>query len=602
MDAKEEVKARLSIEDVIGEYVELKRAGRNLKALSPFSAEKTPSFMVSPEKQIWHDFSSGKGGDMFSFVMEVEGLDFREALELLARKAGVDLSQYRRGGSGQSAKRKERLYAAHELAVKFYQVNFSKHQGALEYIFKKRQFSKEVALDFQLGYAPNTGSALVTFLRSKQFADKELKEAGLATERYGRLQDMFRGRIMIPLHDPQGRTIGFTARLLEDNPNAPKYLNTPQTLIYDKGRHVYGLHLAKEAIRRKDRAVIVEGNLDVIASHQAGVRETVATAGTAMTDMHLKALSRFTTDIRLAFDRDSAGINATERAIPLAAKAGVNISIIDIPEGKDPDELIKKNPKDWEQAIESRQDVLDWLIVQYEKRADLTTQAGREQFKQVVLASVKRLESAGEQGVYARKVAQILGYDEEAIKDELRLMKEGKRTYKIVQPKGKRPEAAAVEYKKLQDHLLGLALMHTELRGQLESLTDDMLQEPAARQLLLILTANPDTGFTAPDTVAAVAQAAQGALTHGTLSELEDYVRILLLQYEELYQGLEFLELQYEATRMQARLIERYVKTKKTELAEALRSADEATTARLLEKAKAYDTLLHKYKGGAHGG
>ena len=344
MDAVEEVKARLSIEDVISEYVQLKRAGRNWKGLSPFSNEKTPSFMVSPEKQIWHDFSSGKGGNMFSFIMEVEGLDFKGALELLARKAGIDIEQFRTKGR-QGGPDKERLHQLLELASKFYQVQFSKNKTALTYVFTKRGYSKETALEWRIGYSPNNGSALLDFAKSKGYTEEELKQAGLSARNYrGGTQDMFRGRLMIPLQDPQGRVIGFTARLLEDNPEAPKYINTPQTVLYDKSRHVYGLHLAKESIRKSQYAILVEGNLDVIASHQAGIRQVVATAGTALTEPHLKALSRFTGDIRLAFDADKAGVAATERAIPIASRVKVSLSMIDIPSGKDPDELIKQDP------------------------------------------------------------------------------------------------------------------------------------------------------------------------------------------------------------------------------------------------------------------
>ncbi len=580
MDAVEDIKSRLSVEDVISEYVQLKRAGRNLKGMSPFNNEKTPSLMVSPEKQIWHDFSSGKGGNMFSFVMEMEGLDFRGALEQLARKAGLDLSQYQSGRSAETGKLKERLYQANELAAKFYQAHFSKKQTALEYIFTKRKFAKDVALAFRIGYAPASGQALLNFLKKQGFSEPELQQSGLATRRYTP-GDMFRERIMIPLMDAQGRVIGFTARLLEDNPDAPKYLNTPQTLLYDKGRHVFGLHLAKDDIRQNKYSVVVEGNLDVIASYQAGVRQVVATAGTAVTEMHLKALSRFAPDVRLAFDQDSAGIAATERAIPLANKAGVNLSIIDIPEGKDPDDLIKKDPKLWEQAITKNQDAQDWLINQYEARADLTTFAGRDQFKQAVLSSVKRLESAGEQGVYAKKVAKILGYSEEAIHDELKLMKEGRTSYKAGKQTERKVDKIQLEIKKAQDHLLAICLLQPALRYHLDQLVPEMLADDEARMLLRFLLDNKD--FTGePNTASA-------------LREIADYVKILSLQYEELYQDLGLLELRNEATRLQVRLIERYVKTQKKALTEALLTSDETQTAGLLEKARALDELLKNH-------
>ncbi|HUC88381.1 MAG TPA: DNA primase, partial [Candidatus Binatia bacterium] len=363
MDAVEEIKNRLAIEEVIGEYVELKRSGRNWKGLSPFSSERTPSFVVSPEKQIWHDFSSGKGGNLFSFVMEMEGLTFKEALELLARKAGVDLEQYQTSGySKGNQELKTRLYAALELSTKFYQAQFKNNPSALEYVLGKRGFTKDTALQWRIGYSPNGGTALVDFLKQRKFSDDEIRRAGLSSRRYRGEGDMFRGRLMIPLADSQGQVIGFTARILVDDPEAPKYINTPQTLLYDKSRHVFGLHFAKEAIRREGYVVIAEGNLDVIASYQAGVRQIVATAGTALTEPHLKTLGRFTDDIRLCFDNDKAGISATERAIPIASKVGVSLSIISLPGAKDPDELIQQDAASWRASIASPQYALDWLI------------------------------------------------------------------------------------------------------------------------------------------------------------------------------------------------------------------------------------------------
>ncbi|HXY18313.1 MAG TPA: CHC2 zinc finger domain-containing protein, partial [Candidatus Nitrosopolaris sp.] len=240
MDAVAEIKGRLNIEDVVGQYVQLKRAGRNFKGLSPWTNEKTPSFIVSPEKQIWHDFSSGKGGDIFGFVMEMEGLDFRGALEQLARQAGVDLEQFQGRSSGNS-KLKSRVHEALELATRFYQKHLIANPAALNYL-KSRRFSRQTLLDWQLGYAPESGQAVTNFLTKRGFSKDEIKRAGLAVDRRGQSVDMFRGRIMIPLSDSRGAVVGFTARLLKDEPDAPKYINTPQTIVYDKSRNVFGLH------------------------------------------------------------------------------------------------------------------------------------------------------------------------------------------------------------------------------------------------------------------------------------------------------------------------------------------------------------------------
>jgi DNA primase len=402
-DAKEEVRSRLNIEDVIGEYVQLKRAGRSFKGLSPFSGERTPSFFVNPEKHIWHDFSSNKGGDVFAFVMEVEGMDFRQALEHLARKAGVDLSMYKSQGGQELAERKKRLYAATELATTYYQQSLLQNQHALEYVFKKRGLSKEIVQDFRIGYSPTSGDALVQFLVKKGYSRKEIDDAGL-TNRFG--GDMFRGRMMVPLMDGSGQVIGFTARIIEDDPKAPKYMNTSQTLLYDKSRHVFGLSQAKEAIRKNDYAVIVEGNLDVVSSHQVDVRQVVATAGTAITEHHLRALARLSGNVRLSFDGDKAGIAATERAIPIAQQVGVDITIVTLPgDAKDPDELIQQDPKLWQQAIDTAEPVVDWILTQYSAREDMTTAAGQRAFTTAALNVVRALQDPVEQEYYLKKIA-----------------------------------------------------------------------------------------------------------------------------------------------------------------------------------------------------
>lgn len=415
-DAKEEVRSRLAIEDVIGEYVQLKRSGRNFKGLSPFTGEKTPSFYVSPDKNIWHDFSSNKGGDVFSFVMEVEGLDFRGALEMLAQRAGVDLSSYDTKGAQAIAAQKRRFLEMHDLAARYYQHCLLQNKNALEYVFKKRGLSKEVVQLFRIGYAPNTPDALVSFLRKKGFTPQELSKAGLTNRRGG---DLFRSRMVVPLMDTTGQVIGFTGRILVDEPNAPKYLNTPQTLIYDKSRHVFGLSQAKEAIRKLDHAVIVEGNLDVVSSHQVAVSQVVATAGTAMTEQHLKALSRLTPNIRLAFDGDSAGLAATERAIPIAQKVGVDLTIISLPDdAKDPDELIQKDINLWKSSIDSAIPVVDWLFEQYSKREDMSTPRGRKQFTTAALEVVRGLKDTVEQEYYLNKIAEGAQTSIEAVKEK----------------------------------------------------------------------------------------------------------------------------------------------------------------------------------------
>ncbi len=577
MDAKEEVRSRLAIEDVISEYVQLRRAGRNWKGLSPFGAEKTPSFIVSPDKQIWHDFSSGRGGDIFSFIQEMEGVDFKGALEILARRAGVDLDQFKtvKGTSSQS---KERLYEANELACKFFQANFAKSSLALEYVLKKREFSKATALEWRLGYAPNNGTALIDFLRKKGFKDTEIKLAGLTSTGRRGLQDIFRGRLMIPLADAQGRVIGFTARLLVDDPNAPKYINTPSTPLYDKSRHVFGLHLAKDAIRKTSFVVLAEGNLDVIASHQAGVKQVVATAGTALTEHHIKTLNRFTGDIRLCFDADKAGLNATERAIPIASKVGVNLQIISIPAGKDPDELIRQDVSAWQKAIEAPLYAVDWLIRQYQKQVDMSTALGKRTLSDVVLKTIRQLNDPVEQDHYLTTLAGILQVNKQALEakvsgiaDETTVRRRpradtAKKTAKVVNS-----EAARTE-----EHLMALALMQPTLRTNLYNLSPEMFSSDSARAMFDFLAEYPD--FDGKDA--------------NLVQKMGDYGRILSLVYETLYQDIESMDLHAEAVRLRNKIIRTYVQRQKQSIVQQMHDASTETTEQLLKQAKELDEFL----------
>ena len=462
MDAKEEIRSRLNIEDVIGEYVELKRAGRSYKGLSPFTGEKTPSFFVSPEKNIWHDFSSNKGGDVFAFVMEAEGMDFRQAMEFLARKAGVDLSEYQSAGAKKRSAYKKRLLAANELAARYFQQSLLRSQQAIEYVFKQRGLSRQTVQSFQIGYAPDSGTALLAALEKRGFTKREINDAGLLN-RYGK--DLFRGRMMIPLMDQGGQVIGFTGRIIGNVPNAPKYLNTPQTLLYDKGRHIFALSQAKEAIRKSGFVVMVEGNLDVVSSHQAGVAQTVATAGTSMTENHLKAVKRLTGDVRLCYDGDKAGVAATERAIELASHEGVELTIISLPDGaKDPDELIKSSVQTWREAIARNEPAVEWVLRQHAERCDLNTAVGRRTFTTAALRIVRGLADPVEREYYIKRIATMSHTSEEAVRQKLAGEPVKKQTFK---PVVANTSIIKNEQAVLEDNILALALYDTRCLEEL---------------------------------------------------------------------------------------------------------------------------------------
>jgi len=546
-DAKEEVRSRLNIEDVVGEYVQLKRAGRNFKGLSPFSGEKSPSFIVSPEKNIWHDFSSGKGGDVFSFIMEVEGVDFREALELLARRAGVEIADNDSAGSQELAKLKRRLLEAHQLAARYYQQTLLQNDRALEYVFKKRKLSKEIVQTFQIGYAPDSGDALVQFLHKKGFTNQELSDGGLIN-RFG--GDLFRGRMMVPLMDPSGQVIGFTGRVLEDIPNAPKYLNTPQSPLYDKSRHVFGLSQAKEAIRKNDYAVVVEGNLDVISSHQVGITQVVATAGTAMTEPHLKALVRLSPNVRLAYDGDKAGLAATERSIPIAQQVGIELTIVSLPEGvKDPDELIQQDVRFWQKAIDDAEGVVDWLLVQYTKRENMEIPLGKRVFTNAALAVVRMLQDAGDREFYLKKIAEYTSTTLDTVKEKF--------DFEEVEPD---PELGkAGEKNEYEDALLGLALLYPSVREQLNEINEKMLSNEDRKEVLSYL-----------DSLAEPVQATPKELQH-----LDTYVKILLLKADARYGDWSDEDRYLETARLVRIIATKHKQTQKDALTAALRVAED---------------------------
>ena len=577
MEAKEEIRSRLNIEDVIGEYVHLKRAGRNYKGLSPFSNEKTPSFMVSPDKHIWHDFSSNKGGDVFAFVMEVEGIDFRAALELLARKAGVDLSQFDSKTSQGLSQKKERLYQALDLAAKFYQQSMIRSQKAVEYVFRKRRLSKEVAGQFRIGYSPDGGDTLLKALQKRGFKEQDVRDAGLAVTRRGRAGDMFRGRMMVPLSDGQGRIVGFTARLIDDQPNAPKYINTPQTLLYDKGRQVFGLHLAKEAIRRVGYVVIVEGNLDVVASHQAGIAQVVAAAGTALTEDHLRSLSRLTSDIRLSFDRDKAGIAATERAIGIASKLGLHLSIITTPEGyKDADELVHADPQLWLGAIEKPQDAVEWLLDDYAMRYDLSTAEGKRIATTKALELVSQLQDPVEQEHYMKFIAGRTDTSLGSLNAKLQKLHEPDEP-RHLKPTKARLSSQSTRYL-YQDRLLALGLSYPELRDTLIKLDAGGLEGELRRKVLEFIRWL-DVRHLTDDIV-------------GKLQSDELRVKIKELQFLSEQQYADYDDsLYYEASKLSKQVIIEAKTKQKDELARAMSDLADQTQRQAANEQ--YKKLIH---------
>lgn len=423
----EEIKNRLDIVEIISEYVSnMKQAGGNWKGLCPFHNEKTPSFMVSKDKQIWHCFGCGEGGDVFSFVQKIENMEFPEALKILAKKAGIILRYEDRGLSNQKTKLLDIL----EAAARFYHDQLLNAPGAAaarEYLFGKRKLTEETVGKFFLGFAPDSWDSALKFLRGKGFAEKDIFLAGLSAkkERGPGYYDRFRGRIMFPIRDIHGHTVGFTGRIMpeaEKKENVGgKYVNTPQTLVYDKSRVIYGLDFAKQEIKKENLAVMVEGNMDVIASHQAGVQNVVASSGTAMTLDQVHLLKRFSDNLAISFDADLAGGAAAVRGIDVALREGINIKVIMLtPEiGKDPDDYIRKDPKLWEEVIGNAMPFMDYYIKRTLAPLDLRRIEDKKKAAKILLGELIKIPDKVEQTYYLEKLANVFGVSEQILRESM---------------------------------------------------------------------------------------------------------------------------------------------------------------------------------------
>ncbi|MBI2443639.1 MAG: DNA primase [Candidatus Magasanikbacteria bacterium] len=426
------IKERLDLVQFIGEYVSLKKSGVNWKGLCPFHQEKTPSFMVQPERQFWHCFGCSKGGDIFTFAQEVEGLQFIEALKFLADRAGVTLTA---SHSELQQSERNRLLSVTEEAARFWHrflLELPAARLARDYL-KERGVRPESQARWQLGYAPAQWDLLTRYLLKKGFSIDDLIAAGISIARAasGRgAYDRFRDRIMFPLFDAHGTVVGFTGRQLRERPEAGgKYVNTPETPIYHKSSLLYGLHLAKTAIKQKDNAVIVEGQLDVISSHQAGQENVVAASGTALTSEQVKLLKRYTSNLSIAFDADTAGAAADERGVGVALREGCSVRVITVPAdiGKDADEVLRKNPAAWLAAVAAAAPILEWLFSSAQSRFSLSDPRQRQQAADWLLPYVMDLAYPLERDFWLKRLALLLQCEVATLREAAERLRQQKR-------------------------------------------------------------------------------------------------------------------------------------------------------------------------------
>ncbi len=428
MDQIAEVKAKTPIVDFITQYVPLKKAGRNFKGLCPFHSEKSPSFIVSPERDMWYCFGCQKGGDTISFLMEIEHMTFPEALAFLAEKAGIVLTTH--PFETDESKRKKRHLEMNHLAGEYFHYVLTKHQlgeKARQYL-KERGVKHQTITTFQLGYAPDGWENLARFLRKKGYSDKELIEAGLVISGSRGVYDRFRNRIIFPLIDHHDATLGFAGRVLSASTKEAKYINSPETPLYTKGNTVYGIHATRAAIRKEDKVVVVEGEFDVISSFQAGVGNVVAIKGTALTEAQIMLLKRFTNNLVIALDHDSAGDAAMRRGIASADHANCTIHVVTIPSGKDPDEAARSDPSAWKKAVETAVPFYDFLITSVCSRFDPQTAYGKKQITDELFPLFSGIKNSIIQAHYVKQLAQKLSLSEEKIMQGISMVKTTKTT------------------------------------------------------------------------------------------------------------------------------------------------------------------------------
>jgi DNA primase len=485
-----DIKSRLPVVEIVGETVALKRAGSAYKGLCPFHAEKTPSFIVTPDRESWHCFGCGKGGDIFTFLMEREGLEFREALERLAERAGVELSER----TAREDRRKKRLREALEAAITWYrEVLIRTPQGERGRAYLAgRGFSDETLERFAIGYAPNAWDALSKRLQARGFTDEELTGAGLASgSNRGGVIDKFRGRVIIPIRDASGRAIGLGGRILP-GVEGPKYLNSPATLLFDKSRALFAIDLAKAAIRREKVAVIVEGYTDVMAAHQAGFENVVASLGTALTSGQIELALKYADEIALAYDVDLAGDSAARGG--LLSQLGPNHSVskvrlVRIPAGKDPDELIKTDPNAWRAAVARARDVVSFEIDRLAADHELGSVPGKRAFTGRVLALIRGVPDRLEQGFYLQMLARLVSVDERTLAEALAHAPAGRRAPRSADAASSDGARPVLSLGALESEALELMLRFPMLASELPADEPMPFREAVATQLAEALRA-----------------------------------------------------------------------------------------------------------------
>ena len=477
MDQAARVREKIDLVSLISEYLTLKKAGRNFTTLCPFHNEKTPSFVISPERQIWHCFGCGRGGDAFTFLMEYEKIEFLEALKVLGKKVGIEIKT---GDFAKSSKR-QKIYELNKTALDFYHYILTKHRAGekpLDYLLKKRKLNKGLIESFGLGFAPSNNSLSRYLLGKKKSQRQDLLEAGLSFQSRGELVDFFRGRIIFPLTDARGNILGFSGRGLLDS-DTPKYINTKETIVYHKGSTFFGINKAISEIKEKNEAIIMEGEFDVISAFREGIKNAVAIKGTALTSEQSTFLSRICQKIILCLDQDEAGIEATKRSLSILEDTDLTSYVAKIPDNKDPDDALNKNPNQFKNNLKESIGAYDFLIEDSFLRFDPKTFDGKKKISDGVLPSIGRISNEVVKEHYLKKISTKLDTSIESLKRQIG---------KVERKEDKKPSSPAPAKKDrrevLEEYLLSL-IVQSENPKELFELSYGILSDYKYKQEIL---------------------------------------------------------------------------------------------------------------------
>ncbi len=493
MSAIEEVKQKTDIVEVIGQYATLKKSGKNLTAICPFHSEKHPSFFVYPEQQSWHCFGAcNTGGDVLSFIMKKESLDFGEALRLLADRAGVVLPTY--SARPEDKEEKDELYKINEAAALYFHNLLLKSPGAesARAYVSKRGFTDQTISDFQIGFSLDSWEDLKKYLEEKGYGEEVMLTAGLLYQSEdGKTHDRFRGKLMFPIHDGRGRTMGFGARVLDDS--LPKYVNSPQTPTFDKSSILYGIDRAASDIRKQDTAVIMEGYMDVITAHQNGITNTVASMGTAVTETQVNALKKLSKNLVLALDADAAGEEAMLRTIAYENILNAEIRVVVMPEGKDPDDIIKEDLNNWRKLIDKAVPLMDFLFDRTTAGLDLATARDKSAAVNKLGPIINSMNDAVRRAHYIQKLASIAKVDVNTINQSLAQLRPAAVRRKLPMQKPVIPRNARLQFTSpMEEYCLNLLLQYPELKNTEDELTADYFEISENREIFLAWQADKD--------------------------------------------------------------------------------------------------------------